>query len=300
VRIGYLGVGNMGLPMAGKLLDAGHELWIYDVREEAMRPLIERQARAASSARELGENCETVVISLPTLDIFRKALTGPEGLLAGKTLKTLVNTCTVGELFIRELERQCAASEVVIVDAPISGGASGAKAGTLAVMVSGDPVKVAELMPVFKAWGPSIVVAGDRPGVAQTMKLTNNVLYAVAIVATSEAMTMARKAGIQDPAMLEVLNAGTGRNFATMRLFPEAIVPGTYESGATIEILMKDVDLAIQQGEDLGIPMWVCQAARLVMKQGIFQGRAQQDLSRVIQIVEQGTRASTDGPPRRL
>lgn len=288
--IGYLGVGNMGLPMAGKLLDAGHELWVYDVREDALQPLLERQARRASSPRELAENCSTVVVSLPTLDSFRAALAGPDGLLAGKALTTLVNTSTVGGPFIREIEARCAAGGVTIIDAPISGGVSGAKAGTLAVMVSGDPTKVADLMPVFQSWGNSIIVAGDKPGAAQTMKLANNILYAVAIVATSEAMTMAGTAGIPSEAMLQVLNSGTGRNFATMNLFPQAIVPGTFESGATIEILMKDVDLAIEQGEDLGIPMWVCQAARLVMKHGVFQGRAKHDLSRIVQIIEQGAR----------
>lgn len=298
MRIGYLGVGNMGQPMAGKLLDAGHELWIYDVSEAAMLPLLERQARRAASPRELAETCETVIISLPTLGIFRSALDGPDGLLAGGALKTLVNTCTVGGPFIREIETLCtangrAATGVTVIDAPISGGVSGAKAGTLAVMVSGDPAKVADLMPVFKSWGTSIVIAGEKPGAAQTMKLTNNMLYAVAIVATSEAMTMAGKAGIQDDAMLQVLNNGTGRNFATMHLFPQAIVPRTFESGATIEILMKDVDLAIEQGEELGVPMWVCQAVRLVMKHGVFQGRAKQDLSRIVEIIEEGTHTLT-------
>lgn len=287
MRIGYLGVGNMGLPMAGRLLDAGHELWVYDVREEAMQPLLERQARRTASPRALAESCETIVVSLPTLDIFRAALTGPDGLLAGKALKTLVNTSTVGGPFLREMEALCAPSDVTIIDAPISGGVSGAEAGTLAVMVSGEPAKVSALMPVFRAWGSSIVVAGDKPGAAQTMKLVNNMLYAVAIVATSEVMTMAAKANIPDDAMLQVLNAGTGRNFATMHLFPHAIVPRTFESGATIEILMKDVDLAIELGEDLGIPMWVCQAVRLVMKHGVFQGRAKHDLSRTFQIIEQ-------------
>lgn len=293
MRIGYLGIGNMGLPMAGKLLDAGHELWVYDIREDALLPLVERQARRVASPRELAENCETVVISLPTLDSFRAAISGSDGLLAGQALKTLINTCTVGGPFIREIEAHCDARGVTIIDAPISGGVSGARAGTLAVMVSGDPAKVADLMTVFKAWGSSIVVAGDKPGAAQTMKLTNNMLYAVAIVATSEAMTMAAKADVPCEAMLQILNTGTGRNFATMNLFPQAIVPRTFESGATIEILMKDVDLAIEQGEDLGVPMWVCQAVRLVMKHGVFQGRAKQDLSRIVEIIEQGTQAPT-------
>jgi 3-hydroxyisobutyrate dehydrogenase-like beta-hydroxyacid dehydrogenase len=105
-------------------------------------------------------------------------------------------------------------------------------------------------------------------------------------------MTLATKAGIPADAMLQILNNGTGRNFATMTLFPKAIIPQTFEFGATIEILMKDVDLAIEQGEALGVPMWVCQAARLVLKHGVFQGRAQQDLSRVVQIIEDGARSA--------
>jgi 3-hydroxyisobutyrate dehydrogenase-like beta-hydroxyacid dehydrogenase len=103
-------------------------------------------------------------------------------------------------------------------------------------------------------------------------------------------MTMSSKAGIPADAMLQILNSGTGGNFATTHVFPEAVLPRTFNSGATIEIIMKDVDLAIAQGEELGVPMWVCQAVRLVLKHGVFQGRAQQDLSRIVQIVEDGTR----------
>src|SRR6478736_5022956 len=212
MRIGYLGVGKMGQPMAGKLLDAGHELFVHDISAEAMRPLLERQARQAASPKELADICETIIVSLPTLEIFQHALSG---LLAGKALKTLVNTCTVGRPFIAGVETACAAAGVTIIDAPISGGVAGAEAGTLAVMVSGQPAKVAELTRLFRLWGKTIVVAGDRPGVAQTMKLTNNMLFAVAFVATSEAMTMSGQAGIPPETRLQVLNNGTGRNFIT-------------------------------------------------------------------------------------
>ena len=291
MRIGYLGVGNMGQPMAGKLLDAGHEVWIYDVREEAMRPLLQRQARPAASAKALAEQCETVIVSLPTLEIFRRAIAGEEGLLSGPGLKTLINTCTVGAPFIQEMAQVCAQKGVVVIDAPISGGPPGAAAGTLAVMVSGDPAKIEAMRPIFQAWGPTVVVAGDAPGAAQIMKLTNNILFAVSLVATSEAMVMAEKGGLDPEAMLEILNNGTGRNFATMSLFPKTVLPRTFAFGATFEILVKDVDLAIEQGGELGVPMWVCQAARLVLKHAVFQGRAQQDLSRTIEIVETGAGA---------
>jgi 3-hydroxyisobutyrate dehydrogenase-like beta-hydroxyacid dehydrogenase len=103
-------------------------------------------------------------------------------------------------------------------------------------------------------------------------------------------MTMSSKAGIPPDAMLQILNYGTGRYFATMHLFPEAVLPRTFDFGATIEILVKDVDLAIARGEGLGVPMCVCQGVRRALKHGVFQGRAQQDLSRIVQINEDGTR----------
>ena len=157
------------------------------------------------------------------------------------------------------------------------------------MMVSGDPAKVADLMPVFQWWGKTIVVAGDRPGPAQTMKLTNNMLCAVALVATSEAMTMSGKAGIPADAMLQILNNGTGRNFATIHVFPKPCC----RARSTLA-QPRDPDEGRRsrhrEGEELGVPMWVSQAVRLVLKHGIFQGRAQQDMSRIVQIIEDGTR----------
>ena len=291
MRIGFLGVGKMGQPMAGRLLDGGHELWLCDVSEEAMRPLLDRQARRAGSPKELAEACDTIVVSLPSLKVFRQTLEGLDGLLAGKSLRTLINTCTVGAPFISDVAQACAARAVTVIDAPISGGVAGAQAGTLAVMVSGNAAKVTELMPLFRLWGPTIVTSGEHPGAAQIMKLTNNILCAVALVATSEAMTMATRGGIPAEAMLQILNNGTGRNFATLNLFPDTVISGTYQFGATIEILMKDVDLAIEQGEELGVPMWVCQAARLVLKHMVFEGHAQQDMSHVARLIAEGSRA---------
>lgn len=297
MRIGFLGVGNMGQPMASRLLDGGHELWICDISEEAMRPLLDRQARRAGSPKELADACETIAVSLPSLRAFRQTLEGNDGLLAGKSLRTLINTCTVGAPFISDIAQACATRGVTIIDAPISGGVAGAQAGTLAVMVSGNAAKAAELMPLFRLWGPTIVTAGENPGAAQIMKLTNNILCAVALVATSEAMTLATRGGISPVAMLQVLNNGTGRNFATANLFPSSVMSGTFQFGATIEILMKDVDLAIEQGEELGVPMWVCQAARLVLKHLVFQGHALQDMSHVASLIAEGSRAGSAGAP---
>ena len=285
---GYLGVGNMGQPMAGKLMDAGHRLTIYDINEAAMRPLLERQARRASSPKDLADQCEIVFVSLPTLAAFRAVAFGENGLTQGKAMKLLVNTCTVGVPFVNEVVRTMAAQGVTVVDCPISGGPPGARAGTLSVMVSGDPASVEKIRPMISLWGRTLTVAGDKPGAAQVLKLTNNILSAVALAATAEAFVMGAKGGLDPEVMLTAINAGSGQNSATQAKFPLAVLSRTFDFGAEMHILMKDIDLAIAQGEELGIPMWVCQAARLVFKHAMFQGAAKEDLTAIVKYVERG------------
>jgi 3-hydroxyisobutyrate dehydrogenase-like beta-hydroxyacid dehydrogenase len=288
MHIGYLGVGNMGQPMAGKLLDGGHQLSIVDINEANMAPLLARQARRVDSPKALADLTETVIVSLPTLGAFRHVVFGENGLLQGKAIKTLINTCTVGIPFVTELATALARIGVTLVDCPISGGPSGATAGTLSVMVSGDPAAVEAVRPIISLWGPTVTIAGDKPGAAQLLKLTNNILFAVSLVATSEAFVMGAKGGLDPKTMLSSIAAGTGANGATRTVFPGAVLPRSFQFGATLDIIMKDVDLAIQQGEALGVPMWVCQAARLVYKHAIMAGKGGDDLSTLVQIIEQG------------
>ena len=283
---GYLGVGNMGLPMAHRLLDGGHTLTVYDIREAAMQPLLERQARRAGSPRDLADQCEIVFVSLPTLAAFRAVAFGDDGLTKGKAMKLLVNTCTIGVPFVKEIEAAMAAQGVTVVDCPISGGPPGARAGTLSVMVSGDPAAVEKVRPMISLWGRTLTVAGDKPGAAQLLKLTNNILSAVSLAATAEAFVMGAKGGLDPEVMLSAVNAGSGRNSATESKFPLSVLTRSFDYGAEMHILMKDIDLAIAQGEELGVPMWVCQAARLVFKHAMFKGAAHEDLTTIVKYVE--------------
>jgi 3-hydroxyisobutyrate dehydrogenase-like beta-hydroxyacid dehydrogenase len=286
VEVGYLGVGNMGRPMAHKLLDAGHGLTVYDINEPAMRPLLERQARRAASPKDLADRCEIVFVSLPTLAAFREVVFGADGLAKGKAMTMLVNTCTVGVPFLREIEE--ALDGVTIVDCPISGGPAGARAGTLSVMVSGEPAVVEKVLPLISTWGKTLTIAGDKPGAAQVLKLTNNILFAVSLAATSEAFVMGAKGGLDPEVMVNAINAGSGQNGATQTVIPNSVLDRSFGYGAALHILMKDIDLAIAQGEELGVPMWVCQAARLVYKHAIFKGAADDDISTLVRHVERG------------
>jgi 3-hydroxyisobutyrate dehydrogenase-like beta-hydroxyacid dehydrogenase len=288
MQVGYLGVGNMGQPMAVKLLDGGHNLVVFDISEAAMEPLLLRQARRAGSPKEIGDLSEIAVVSLPTLAAFREAVLGPEGLAAGGVVKLLLNTCTVGVPFLREVEAAVAPRGIAIVDCPISGGPAGALAGTLSVMVSGDPAAVERVRPLISLWGQTLTIAGDRPGAAQVLKLTNNILFAVSLAATAEAFVMGAKGGLDPDVMVSAINAGSGRNGATQTVIPNAVLDRSFDYGAALHILMKDIDLAIAQGEELGVPMWVCQAARLVYKHAMFAGAANDDISTLVRHVEQG------------
>jgi 3-hydroxyisobutyrate dehydrogenase-like beta-hydroxyacid dehydrogenase len=139
-----------------------------------MQALLDRQARRVASPRELANQCETAFVSLPTLAAFRTVMFGDDGLISGKAIKLLVSTCTVGVPFVKEIEQAAAARGITVVDCPISGGPPGARAGTLSVMVSGEPSAVERLRPKISLWGRTLTVAGDKPGAAQMLKLTNN------------------------------------------------------------------------------------------------------------------------------
>lgn len=286
--VGYLGVGSMGQPMAMKLLDAGHQLTVLDINKDALRPFQERQVAEAVSPGDLADRHEIVFVSLPTLAAFRHVVFGPNGLLQGARLRILVNTCTVGVSFVREIERAMAEKGVVVVDCPISGGPVGARDGTLSVMVSGDPAAIEAVRPLISLWGPTVTVVGDKPGAAQVLKLTNNILFAVSLAATSEAFVMGAKGGVDPELMLNAINAGSGANRATRVMMPRAVLTRGFDYGAAMHILMKDIDLAIELGEELGVPMWVCQAARLVFKHAVFQGMADQDMTNIVRVIEQG------------
>jgi 2-hydroxy-3-oxopropionate reductase len=201
-------------------------------------------------------------------------------------MKLLVNTCTVGVPFVREIEQAMAARDITVLDCPISGGPPGARAGALSVMVSGDPAAVERVRPMISLWGRTVTVAGDKPGAAQVLKLTNNILSAVALAATAEAFVMGAKGGLDPEVMLTAINAGSGRNSATEAKFPAAVLTRSFDFGAEMHILMKDIDLAIAQGEELGVPMWVCQAARLIFKHAMHQGAAKEDITAIVRYVE--------------
>ncbi len=214
--IGFIGLGNMGQPMARRLIEAGHTLIVYDTRNDAVAPLVALGAKLASSPQDVADRVETVMSSLPSLQISQKVATGEGGVIHGKKIKRYIDLSTTGSRVAAEICAVLAKKNIVQIDSPVSGGVGGAKKGTLAVMVSGPPAEIAVVKDALSVLG-KVFVIGDKPGMAQTMKLANNFLSATAMAATSEAVAMGVKAGLDPAVMIDVINAGSGRNTASDR-----------------------------------------------------------------------------------
>jgi 3-hydroxyisobutyrate dehydrogenase len=251
----------MGSLMAPRLINSGRHVCVYDVSQQALGEMEKVGARPARSATEVADVAETVFLSLPTPDIVQQATLGKGGIIEGKRVKRVVDFSTIGPRTAGIVSKALGERNVTYVDAPVSGGLAGARNGTLAVMVACPKGTYAELEPVLKTFG-KVFHLGEGAGQAQTMKLANNLLAAAAIALTSEAMVMGVKAGLNPKLMLEILNAGTGRNSATQDKFPRSILPGTFDFGFATGLSYKDVRLCIEEAESLGVPMVVGAAVR--------------------------------------
>jgi 3-hydroxyisobutyrate dehydrogenase-like beta-hydroxyacid dehydrogenase len=283
--IGFIGLGNMGAHMARRLLEAGHRVVVYDTRQEAIGDLAARGAIAARSPAEVADAAETVMASLPTPDVVLKVATGPDGVIEGKRVRRFVDLSTTGAMMAQRIFKLLSARGVVQIDSPVSGGVRGAEKGTLAVMVSGPLAEIAAIEPVLAVIG-KIFILGERPGAGQTMKLVNNVLSATAMTATAEAMVTGMKAGLDPRLMLDVINAGTGRNTATEDKFAKAVLPGTFDLGFTAGLMMKDVNLFLAERGALGVPTDVIDAVARLLKLTCDEVGPDADISAVVQPVE--------------
>lgn len=257
--IGFVGLGRMGGPMSARLLAAGHTLVVYDVRAEAVEAAVAAGAEAARSPAEVAGRAEVVLVSLPTPAVVRAVALGPDGLVHGDRMRTYVDLSTTGQAVVVEVAEALAERGVATLDAPVSGGVRGAVEGTLAVMVAGPEDVLARARPVLEVFG-RVFPVGARPGLGQLMKLANNYLSATALAATAEAIVLGVKGGLDPAVMLEVINAGTGRNTATADKFPRQVLTGNYAAGFTAGLLVKDLGLCQAAATALGVPMPVAEA----------------------------------------
>jgi len=253
MEIGFIGLGNMGQPMARRLIEAGHKLIVYDTRNDAVAPLVALGAQLASSPADVADRVETVMASLPSLQISEKVATGEGGVIHGKRIKRFIDLSTTGSRVAAKIAAVLAKKNIVQIDSPVSGGVGGANKGTLAVMVSGPKAEIEIVKDALAVFG-KVFIIGEKPGMAQTMKLANNFLSATAMAATSEAVAMGVKAGLDPAVMIDVINAGSGRTTASDGKFPQAILPRTFDYGFATALMLKDVRLCVDEARGLDVP----------------------------------------------
>jgi 3-hydroxyisobutyrate dehydrogenase-like beta-hydroxyacid dehydrogenase len=283
--LAFVGVGNMGAPMAGRLLDAGHALVVYDINAAAIAPLVARGARRAGSALEAASLAETVLMSLPTPQIAESVALGAEGVHAGTKVTRLIDLSTSGPRVAARIADAVAAKRISFIDSPVSGGVAGARAGTLAVMVACDRAQFDRVHPILSVIGKPFHV-GSTAGLGQMMKLVNNLLSGTALAITSEAMLLGAKAGLDPDTMVEVINAGSGRNSASQDKFPKSILPRKFDAGFSTRLMYKDLKLCLEEAESLGLTLWVASAVRQLWLQTFNQIGPDEDFTTIMQWVE--------------
>ena len=283
--IGFIGLGKMGFPMARRLIEAKHQLVVFDTRQEAADKLVAMGAKAASSPKEVADRVETVMASLPSLQASLEVATGTNGVIEGARVKRFVDLSTVGSQMAVRIHNLLKKRDIVQIDSPVSGGVGGAEKGTLAVMVSGPKAHAEAVRPALEVIG-RVFFIGEKPGSAQTMKLANNFLSATAVVATSEAVVMGVKSGLDPNVMIEVINAGSGMNTASRDKFPHAILPRTFDYGFATALMVKDVRLCLDEMKSLGLSMEVAEAVGRLWEVVIRDMGAESDFTTAIKPIE--------------
>jgi 3-hydroxyisobutyrate dehydrogenase-like beta-hydroxyacid dehydrogenase len=285
MEIGFIGLGRMGFPMARRLIEAKHQLVVFDTRKEAVDKLVAMGAQPAASPKEVADRVETVMASLPSLQASLEVATGNNGVIEGSRVKRFVDLSTVGSHMAVRIHDLLKKRDIVQIDCPVSGGVSGAEKGTLAVMVSGPKADAEAIRPALEIIG-RVFFIGEKPGSAQTMKVANNFLSATAVVATSEAVVMGVKSGLDPHVMIEVINAGSGMNTASRDKFPRAILPRSFDYGFGTGMMLKDVRLCLEEMKSLGLSMEVAEAVGRLWEVVIRDMGAESDFTNAIKPIE--------------
>ena len=283
----------MGSRMARRLIDAGFKLKICDTDAAAVSTLVEAGAEAMGSPAQVGSAAEIVLVSLPTPPIVEKVA---REVASGGRTRIFVDMSTTGATYAKKIATMLAEKSIVQVDAPVSGGLAGAEKGTLAVMVSCGDETFAKVEPVLKHTG-KIFYVGKLPGQGQTMKLVNNLLSATAMAASSEAVVLGVKAGLDAAQVVEVINAGTGRNSATADKFPRFVLNRSFNLGFAMNLMNKDLRMCLEEAEAMGVPMIVGSAVRQLM--GITEAAEgpSSDMTDVVKVVEKWAGVTVGSKP---
>ena len=287
MKVGFIGLGNMGNPMATNLARAGHELTVHDLRREAATNLLEMGANWADSPKDAVPGNDVVFTSLPVPRDVDAVVLGENGILEGATPNTVyMDLSTNSPTSIRRVHDLCAEKGVSVLDAPVSGGVYGAAAGTLAVMVGGDQAIFDRMKPTLDAIGSHVVYCGPI-GNGMVCKICNNLLSMGIGVLMTEALTLGVKAGVDLATLADVIANSSGGNRRLVEKFPRFLFQGNFEPGFATTLAAKDVRLATDLGREYGIPMELSNLVDQRHVEAMFRGWGPEDSDAVSKIQEE-------------
>lgn len=286
-KVGFIGVGKMGRYMAENLLDSGYELTVYDTKSEAAKPLSERGAVVAASIQELGMQHEVVITMVPNSSIVESVVLGDGGLLHSmKTGGTIIDMSSSYVLSTKELAQKGRASGITLIDAPVSGGVKGAKEGSLTIMVGADKEEdFLKALPILRVMGKKVNHVGST-GSGHALKAINNYLSATSLYATTEAMMLIKKLGIDQKVALEIINSSSGQSFSTHYKFPSFILPRSFNSGFSLDLLLKDVGMVTNIAKDMKVPVLLASLVEQIYEGASISGNLEQDHTEIIKFLE--------------
>ncbi|WP_288373052.1 3-hydroxyisobutyrate dehydrogenase [uncultured Marinobacter sp.] len=289
-KVTFIGLGNMGGPMASNLLKAGHEVTVFDLSKAAVEALVTEGARTADSARAAADGAECVITMLPAGKHVEAVYLGDEGLLESLPAGTLlIDSSTIAPETSRKVAAAAADKDLVFIDAPVSGGVGGAKAGTLTFICGGEMSTFNRARPVLEAMGKNIFHAGPH-GAGQVAKICNNMMLAILMAGTSEALALGVKNGL-DPAVLsEIMKQSSGGNWALNVYNPwPGVMEGVpasrdYQGGFLVNLMTKDLGLAFDNAvaNQASIPMG--SLARNLFQLHAGQGNGELDFSSILRL----------------
>lgn len=285
-NVGFVGLGAMGAPMAERLVGAGFSVTVFDPSAQAMARLERAGAHGAPSPAAVADRAETVVACLPDPEVSRQVAFGPGGVAEGTAARIYVETSTIGMKAMREIDERLARAGIGVVDAPVSGGPNGARAGTLSMMVAARPRDRSAAEATLSATADRIFTVAEEPGLGQVMKLANNIMTHTNLLIACEAVAMGVKAGLDAALMIDVINRSTGRNQASETKFPKSILPRSFDYGARLAIPCKDMVLAAEEARMLGVPNGISGAVLAVFREAVAEGMGEDDFTAIFRLYE--------------
>ncbi|MBZ9761714.1 NAD(P)-dependent oxidoreductase [Mesorhizobium sp. CA8] len=283
--IGFLGLGKMGQPMCEQLLKAGFQTFVVDPSDEAAGRLERQGAVRLRTPKALADHAAIAVMMLPTPEIVEETVLGVDGLVHGARLVCAIDMGTSGSALAVRIGEVLHRNGKRFVDAPVTGAIKGAQTGTLTIMASGMPEDIDFASTALAALGKMHRV-GSQPGMGQTMKLINNLASAANMAVTTEVMVLGRKAGLDCQQMLDIMNAGSGRNSASEDKFPDAIMPRTFNFGFPMDLQIKDLKLCMDEALRLRVPMHVGSSVFQLWFHWLTQGSDKRDFTTIVEMIE--------------